>query len=195
MSAPPARNSVEEQRRRAQLAVKAGQYGFADRQLRALLAHRPADAASHWLLGVTQLEQGEIGEAIAILQQLLSRQPEFAEARVDLARAYRSAGRTEQAREEVRTVLQKLPQLHRAWLAYGDVLVDLAQYDDARIAFERAQRTDPRLARVEQATAALVADDRRRVVEASSRAWVGWTNSADDCRDAFRCLDDLFERR
>ncbi len=161
MSAPPAQNNVEEQRRRAQLALKAGQYALAERQLRALLARRPADATCQWLLGVAQLEQGEIGQSIATLEQLLSNEPELAQARVDLARAYRSAGRTEHARQEVRTVLQRLPQLHRAWLAYGDVLVDLAQYDDARIAFERARLTDPWRARVDQATAAMLADDRR----------------------------------
>ena len=36
-----------------------------------------------------------------------------------------------------------MPHHHRAWLAYGDALVDLQQYDDARIAFERARLTDP----------------------------------------------------
>ena len=58
-----------------------------------------------------------------------------------------------------------MPHHHRAWLAYGDALFDLQQYDDARIAFERARLTDPERVRVEQATAALVADDRRKAEE------------------------------
>src|SRR5262249_27637891 len=82
-------------------------------------------------------------------------------ARVDLARAYRRAGRLEQAREEVRRVLEILPHHHRAWLAYGEALVDLGQYSDAVIAFERARVTDPERQRVEAATAALAADDRK----------------------------------
>src|SRR6185503_10649516 len=58
-----------------------------------------------------------------------------------------------------------LPQHHRAWLAYGDMLVDLGQYDDARIAFERARLTDPERVRIEEATAALLEGDRRRSEE------------------------------
>jgi tetratricopeptide (TPR) repeat protein len=80
---------------------------------------------------------------------------------VDLARAYRGDGQAAKAREEVRQVLEKLPHHHFAWLAYGDALVDLEQYGDARVAFERARLTDPHLRRIREATAALVADDRK----------------------------------
>ena len=65
---------------------------------------------------------------------------------MDLARAYRRDGRAAQAREEVRRVLEKMPHHHLAWLAYGDVLVDLEQYADACVAFERARLTDPQRA-------------------------------------------------
>ena len=58
-------------------------------------------------------------------------------------------------------MLKSTPTHHRAWLAYGDVLVDLGQYGDATVAFERARLTDPERPRVEAATAALVADDRK----------------------------------
>ena len=56
----------------------------------------------------------------------------------------------------------QVPHHHRAWMAYGDALVDLGQYDDARVAFERARLTDPQRARVEEASRALLADDRKR---------------------------------
>ncbi len=96
---------------------------------------------------------------------MVARAPEFASARVDLARAYRRAGRAAQAREEVRRVLQKEPHHHGAWLAYGDVLVDLDQCRDAAAAFERARLTDPYRPQIEAATAALVADERRKAEE------------------------------
>ena len=54
------------------------------------------------------------------------------------------------------------PTLEAAWLAYGDVLVDLEKYPDARIAFERARLADPHRPRIEEATAALVAEDRKK---------------------------------
>jgi tetratricopeptide (TPR) repeat protein len=106
------------------------------------------------------LAQSKIAESIATLEGVLTRVPDFAHARVELARAYRRDGRAAQAREEVRRVLERTPHHHLAWLAYGDALVDLEQYADARVAFERARLTDPHRQRVDEATAALVTDDR-----------------------------------
>ncbi len=162
MNAPPPETSFAQGRRRAQAALRAGQAATAERWLRALTAQRPADALSQWLLGAALLDQDKLSESIAMLECVLEREPDLACARVDLARAYRRDGRAAQAREEVRRVLDRAPHEHHAWLAYGDALVDLAQYADACVAFERAQLTDPYRIRVEQGTAALVADDRKR---------------------------------
>ncbi len=101
----------------------------------------------------------QIPDSIAVLEPLLARLPDFANARVDLARAYRRDGRAARAREEVRRVLADIPRHPPAWLAYGDVLVDLGQYADARVAFERAGLADPQRTLIETATAALVAGD------------------------------------
>lgn len=112
-------------------------------------------------MGAALLQQHKIPESIAVLETLLARLPDFTHARVDLARAYCRDGRPRQAREEVRRVLEKTPHHPLAWMAYGDVLVDLEQFTDARIAFERAGLADPKRTLVEAATAALVADDRK----------------------------------
>ena len=48
-----------------------------------------------------------------------------------------------------------------AWLAYGDVLVDLDRFADAKAAYERARLADVHCRRIEQARAALVAEDRK----------------------------------
>ena len=129
--------------------------------MRALDAQVPGEPNCLWLLGASLLQQNKIPESIAVLEALLARVPDFAHARVDLARAYRRDGRAAQAREEVRRVLAAIPRHPHAWLAYGDVLVDLEQYADARVAFERAGFADPKRALIEAATAALVADDRK----------------------------------
>ena len=162
MSAPQVTAAFDSTRRRAHAALRAGQAATAERWLRELEAQRPGEIRCLWLLGVALLDQGKIAESIATLERALAGAPDFAEARVDLSRAYRRAGRAAEARAEVRRVLEKTPHHHRAWLAYGDVLVDLAQYDDARVAFERARQTDPERARIEQASAALLENDRRR---------------------------------
>jgi tetratricopeptide (TPR) repeat protein len=162
MSAPQPAATFEERRRRAAAALRAGQAATAEASLRALAAERPGEIHCLWLLGAALLDQDRVAESIATLEQLLARAADFAEARVDLARAYRRAGRGSQARSEVRRVLEREPHHHRAWLAYGDVLVELGQYEDARIAFERARLTDPQRAQIEEATTALLADERRK---------------------------------
>jgi tetratricopeptide (TPR) repeat protein len=161
MSAPPPQESFEHRLLRADALLRAGQAATAESQLRALAAERPENVITAWLLAVALLEQGRIAASIAALEALVARRPDFGHARADLARAYRSAGRPAEAREAVRRVLEEVPRHHRAWLAYGDALVDLGQYDDARVAFERARLTDPLQQRVEQATRAMLAGDRR----------------------------------
>src|ERR1700722_13102291 len=161
MTPPRPQTAFEGSLHQAHAALRAGRAATAERSLRALEAQSPGQPNCLWLLGVALLEQGKTSESIATLAELTTRIPDFAQARVDLARAYRSGGFAARAREEVRRVLEKTPHHHLAWLAYGDVLVDLQQYADARVAFERARLTDPQRGRVEQATAALVADDRK----------------------------------
>ena len=161
MSAPHPQAAFEESLRRAHTGLRAGQAASAERALRALLTQCPGEVNCLWLLGAALLDQGKIPESIATLERVLESAPDFAHARVDLARAYRRDGRAAQAREEVRRVLEKMPQHHRAWLAYGDALVDLGQYADAQLAFERARLTDPYRQRIEEATAAMLAGDRK----------------------------------
>jgi tetratricopeptide (TPR) repeat protein len=148
--------------RQAHAALRAGRAATAERWLRTLVAQYPGEVNGPWLLGVALLDQDKIPDSIATLEGVLGRAPDFSQARVDLARAYCRDGRAAQAREEVRRVLEKTPHHHLAWLAYGDALVELGQHSDARVAFERAQLTDPQRERVEAATAALVADDRKK---------------------------------
>ena len=148
--------------RRAHAALQAGQAVNAERWLRALAAERPGEVNCLWLLGAALLAQDKSAAALETLERVLVAAPDFAEARVDFARAHRSAGNAARAREEVRRVLEDEPHHHRAWLAYGDALVDLGQYADAATAFERARLTDLHRARIEEATAALTAGERRK---------------------------------
>jgi len=147
--------------REAHTALRAGRAQAAERALRAIDAQRPGDLTARWLLGAALLDQGQAAEAIDVLEGVLNHAADFANARVDLARAYRSAGQATLAREHVRRVLAAHPHHALAWLAYGDVLVDLEQFGDARTAFRRASECDPERQRIEAATAALLADDRK----------------------------------
>jgi hypothetical protein len=85
------------------------------------------------------LRAGRPATAERQLREVQAAAPGFLQARTDLARAYRQDGRLEAAREELRTVVAAAPGLDSAWLAYGDVLVDLEKYPDAQVAYERAR--------------------------------------------------------
>jgi tetratricopeptide (TPR) repeat protein len=141
--------------------LRLGRAATAERQLRAIQAAAPGDIKSLRLLGVALLDQDKTSAAVQILERVVLAEPGFADARVDLARTYRRAGELAPARAQLRRVLEADPHHHRAWLAYGDVLVEMKKYPDALVAFERARLTDPQRARIEKATAALVADERR----------------------------------
>ncbi|HXW75553.1 MAG TPA: sulfotransferase [Steroidobacteraceae bacterium] len=162
MDTPAPPNTFEERRRQAHVALREGRAATAETWLRALERQAPGELNCQWLLGVALLDQEKLAESIATLERVTARARDFVDARVDLARAYRRAGRVGEAREQLRVVLEKTPRHHRAWLAYGDALVDLGQYEDARVAFERARLTDPQRPRIEAATAALIADDRKK---------------------------------
>jgi tetratricopeptide (TPR) repeat protein len=147
---------------RALAALRAGRAAAAERELIAIQAKAPGEVNSLRLLGAALLDQGKLVPAVETLQRAVSAAPGFVHSRVDLARAYRAAGRLQEARAELKRVLQSHPELPLAWLAYGDVLVELEKYPDARFAYERARLTDPYRARIEEATAALVAEDVKR---------------------------------
>jgi tetratricopeptide (TPR) repeat protein len=157
--------TLERTLQQAQAMLRAGRAVSAERLLRDLASRFNGEPNCLWLLGVALLDQDKVAESVEALERALARAPELARARVDLARAYRRDARVPTAREEVRRVLEKTPHHHRAWLAYGDILIDLEQYADARVAYERARLTDPEKSRVAAATEALMADDRKAAEE------------------------------
>src|ERR1700685_957797 len=102
MPAPTQRPTFEDSLRQAHAALRPGRAATAERALRALATQVPGEVNCLWLLGAALLAQEKTAESIATLEQVLGRVPEFASARVDLARALRHDGRAAAAREEVR---------------------------------------------------------------------------------------------
>ena len=150
---------------RARAALRAGQAATAERLARELGKQRPDEPECVALLGAALLYQERVAESIVALQAALGAAPapapESLAIHVDLARALRAAGQFTESREHSRLVLAREPHHALAWLAYADALVDLQQYADARLAYERARLCDPEQPRVARATAALLADDRK----------------------------------
>jgi predicted Zn-dependent protease len=123
--------------------LRAGNARGAELRLRALQSAAPGEIESLRLLGVALLMQENVAGALAALERAVRAAPDCLTARIDLARAYRKAERTEAAYAELRGVLRRDSSLHLGWLALGDVLVDLGRPADARQAFRRAQVSDP----------------------------------------------------
>jgi tetratricopeptide (TPR) repeat protein len=123
--------------------LRAGDARSAELRLRTLQSAAPHDIESSRLLAVALLMQGNVSEALDALERLIVVAPEFLQARIDLARAYRKVQRADRSYTELRRVLRQDPSLHLAWLALGDVLVDLRRHADARQAFGKAYSTDP----------------------------------------------------
>jgi len=65
--------------------------------------------AYDYLFGIAALDSGEPGEAVFSLQRLVSRKPDFAGARMELARAYFELGDNELARKEFQRVMTENP--------------------------------------------------------------------------------------
>src|ERR1700733_1538848 len=141
--------------------LKTSRAATAERQLRALQAAGPGEANSLHLLGAALLYQDKVPEAIQVLERAVAARPNFWQARTDLARAYRAAERREEAREELKRVVAAAPLLESAWLAYGDLLVELEKYPDALFAYERARLADPPPPRTEQAREAPPGEDQK----------------------------------
>jgi len=142
--------SVRTRLDRARMRLRAGEYRGAEQELRALPASDTDEAQRLQLLGAALLGQQKTLAAVAELEQAVAAAPEFETARIDLSRAYRAAGRVQEAHALLCALLERTPTLAPAWTALGDVLVELGSHAAARRAFRRAQAEDslaPRLAR------------------------------------------------
>jgi cytochrome c-type biogenesis protein CcmH/NrfG len=137
-------NSPAAARAYALRALRSGDPRSAELRLRTLQSVAPHDIESERLLAVALLMQDRVSEALEAFERLIALAPDCLRARIDLARAYRKDQRAERAHTELRRVLRQDPSLHLAWLALGDVLVDLRRPADARQAFRRAYAADPR---------------------------------------------------
>lgn len=103
---PGLNERLEEVRARMSRGDRAG----AARSIREALAEHPAYADLHCLLGIAELEEGHLDDAIATLARALELHPDFHAARVQLARALEAAGDLAQAEAQVELVLEADPE-------------------------------------------------------------------------------------
>ena len=105
--------------------MREGDRSGAARRVREALAAHPAYADLHYLLGVAELEEGHLDDAIASLARALELHSGFHAARLQLARVLEAQGDVARARDQVASVLEANPQhaqaleMERRWSTRG----------------------------------------------------------------------------
>lgn len=105
-AAMPAAAAVDDAVRDAIAQIQAGRAGEAYARLAPLVNTRAGDPDFDYALGLAAADSGKPAEAIIAFQRVLALQPNNAQARAELARAYALAGDIDTARAQFDTVVQ-----------------------------------------------------------------------------------------
>ncbi|SEH34419.1 tetratricopeptide repeat protein [Magnetospirillum fulvum] len=119
------------------------------------LVRAPHSPELHHLRGVALANLGHPDEAIAAFEQALALAPEWADARLDLARLLFQAERYEALLERLERLDGPAPVHAEAHALRGRTLSVLGRQDEARTAFERAHAISPAHADIAADLAAL----------------------------------------
>ncbi len=147
----------------------ASQPALAAEQATEILKVVPGQPGAMLLLAVAQRARGDLTAALAALEELCRRQPNWAEARFELGVTLGSAGQGEAAIAALRRAVALKPDLPDAWRVLADYLAgagDAAGADEAYARHIKAATRDPRLL----APAAALVENRIPEAEALLRA-------------------------
>lgn len=104
--------------------------------------------------GLALLAKADLGQAVSALSAAIDLDSNFSRARVARAQAYAQLGRTEDALDDLESVLQLDAKNANAWLLRGSLLARAGQYKQSLEAFGLARQSAPgRLTPVELNTA------------------------------------------
>jgi tetratricopeptide (TPR) repeat protein len=134
--------SFQEAYTRAVALLERGDAAAAERELREMQQRWPGEINSQRVLALSLLAQGNNSQGIALLEAVIAAAPDFANAKLDLARAYRAQGRLQPAAELLRKALEQDGTLHDGWRLFGDLLVNLGDFAAAKHAFQKFIDTD-----------------------------------------------------
>ena len=137
------RTSVQEAFHRAEALLRDREAEPAIRQLQEILREHPEEVNSLRLLGAVRLARGDTGAAIEHLSRAVALAPGFIQAALDLARAYREAGRVREAVECLQACCARAPGNSEAWELLGDALMERGDVLAGRDALRRAAASDP----------------------------------------------------
>jgi predicted Zn-dependent protease len=113
-----------------------------------ILAAAPDHPAATLVLGVARRNGGDVAAALQILEPLVRDHPNWAAAHYELGQTLGSAGRGDEAVQELQRAVALKPELPDAWRALADHLTAIGDTEGADTAYARHIRfstRDPRL--------------------------------------------------
>jgi len=134
----------------------------AERELRRMQERWPGEVNSRRVLGLSLLAQDSSIEGIRMLEAVIASAPDFAHAMLDLARAYRAQGRLQPAAALLCKALGLDGSLHEGWRLFGDLSVNIGDFDAARRAYQTFIDTDPYAPILDEARLSMERDDGRK---------------------------------
>jgi len=137
--------------------------GYAEQALW-LLWTRSGDAAVDKLMaqGIMHMQASRYAEAIATFGEIIRRKPAFAEGWNKRATAYFLAGEMRKSLADCDEVMKRNPQHFGALAGYGQIYVNLEEYDKAIAYFRRAVAVNPNLTNLEQVISELEEMERKK---------------------------------
>src|ERR1700744_5872898 len=156
-----------------------------------ILSHNPDNAAATLLLATAARKLGNTALALEVLEALVRSQPKAAFIRLELARAYCVAGRSDESVAALREALSIEPALAEGWRELSSQLAAAGDEHGADVAYERyAALASPPWQLAEPSLA--LADDRAVAAEAMLRRIL---RDAPQDVAAMRMLADALSRR
>lgn len=129
--------------RRGNQALVAGRPDVAARQFARGLEVDPDHLELRLNLGLAQLRDQQLTEALQTFEEAAERHPNEARAHHDLGNALRTAGKPQEAIEALRQAVDLQPDYASAWFNLGNVLSGLEQWDEAEKALRRHRKLQP----------------------------------------------------
>lgn len=120
--------------------IKAGKVELADAILEQALQINEKNAQLHFLKGKRLVEEDKLGEALKAFRRAVELDPDFAEARMELALRLLAGANYDEALQQLQAVEKLTPRLVEVQLALGDAYRSTRQWDKAKAAFDRALR-------------------------------------------------------
>ena len=120
--------------------LKAGRVELADSILEQAMQINEKNAQLHFFKGKRLVEDQKLGEALTEFKRAVELDPDFAEARMELALRLLAGANYDEALQQLQAVEKLTPRLVEVQLALGDGYRSTKQWDKAKAAFDRALR-------------------------------------------------------